>query len=170
MPVTVWRSVKGGYESFGFRLVFAVDADGNAVCEATDLTPVRDWTKKTGETVVAEELEFLAAGLQTVTAKEFKSFVVTVDPELEAQVGPVEKNTLSLAASTGRITGSLKWKVASVDAKGREKTKTVSGKATGVMLDGIGIGTVTVKLDGVTSTYEFTAHPSVTTPTSSWEW
>ena len=146
VPVTVWRSVTGRYVSLGFRLVFAVDADGNAVCEATDIAPVRSWVKKTGETEVIAVTEFLVAGLQTVTAKEFKSYAVTVDPVLEAQLGPITKNQLALAASTGRISGTLKF--------GK-----VSGKASGIVIGGIGIGTVTVKLDGVTAEYEFCAYP-----------
>ena len=160
VPVTLWRSVKGGKRSLGVRLVFGVDADGNAVCVAADLSPVRDWTKKTGEIAVVETPEFLAAGLQTVTAKEFKSYVVTVDPVLEEQFGPVEKSALKLTASTGLISGSLKWTVEYVDARGREKTKTVTGKATGIMVNGLGIGTVTVTLDGVKESYSFTAAPA----------
>ena len=113
-----------------------------------------------GEIAADKNLKFLAAALQTVTAREFKAFVITVDPALEAQVGPVAKNTLKLTALTGRITGMLKWKVPYVDAKGREKTKTVSGKATGIIIGGVGIGTVSVTLDGETTDYEFTAHPS----------
>ena len=157
---TADMGVKGGKRSLGFRLVFSVNADVKAVCEAVNLAPVRDWTKKTDETVVVEELRFLAAGLQTVTAKEFKSYVVTVDPVLEAQLGPVEKSTLKLTASTGFISGSLRWTVPYVDAWGRERTKNVTGKATGVVVNGIGIGMVSVKLGKVTESFVFTAAPA----------
>ena len=147
VPVTVWRSVKGGYESFGFRLVFAVDADGNAVCEAVDVSLIRVWTKKTGETEIVAVADFLAADAVTVTAKEFKTFAVAVDPALTEYLGPVTKNQLKFTASTGLISGSLKF--------GK-----VSGKASGVVVGKVGIGTVTVKIDGVAAGFAFTAAPS----------
>ena len=71
---------------------------------------------------------------------------------------------LRLSPTTGVISGSLKWSVPYVTRTGRTRTKTVSGKAGGVVIDDVGVGTVTVKLDGETESYEFTAVPTVYVP------
>ena len=83
-----------------------------------------------------------------MTAKEFKSYVVAVDPALAEALGPITKSSVRLSASTGRITGTLKF--------GK-----VSGKVTGVVVNGVGIGTVTVKLDGETLAFAIEIQPSM---------
>ena len=142
VPVTVSRNAKGVMESFGFRLVFATLPDGTKVCDAADVSPVRGWTKKTGAVAIIAETEFDAAALLTMTSKEFKTLEVTVDPALTEQLGSITKNGLKFAASTGLISGSLKW--------GK-----VSGKASGVVIGEVGFGTISVKIDGEAAEYEF---------------
>ena len=141
VPVMISRSVKGVKESVGFRVVFDQYSDGTTACEVVNVSPVRY-----GANVIAF-LEFLAADRMTVTSKEFKTFVITVDPTLTEKFGPITRNGLKLTASSGLISGSLKW--------GK-----IKGKASGVMIGGSGFGTLIVKIDGVESEYGFAVGPA----------
>ena len=141
VPVTVSKAVKGVTMTFGFRLAFV--AGGDAV--TINVTPLE--TRDKSKTVLSSDAaELLAVGMQKVTSKEFKTYHVAVDPALEAALGPITKNNLRLASASGWISGSLKF--------GK-----VSGNASGVVVNGAGIGKVSVKINRVKYDYQFVVAP-----------
>ena len=88
-----------------------------------------------------------------MTAKQFKSYGIVLDPELEELLGPVAKKSLTFSPTTGRIGGRLRWKVVMEGASGRPRNTTVTGNVAGIMLNGTGYGTVEVRLNRETLRY-----------------
>ncbi|MCQ2391789.1 MAG: InlB B-repeat-containing protein [Kiritimatiellae bacterium] len=146
VPVTVSRSSGGVRTSIGFRILFRQTAEG-VVAKAVNVTPVRQWSKKAGGTSVGT-LAFVCAEklTVTVTSKQFRTdYVLKIAPTYDEVLGPTVRESLRLN-TFGYITGSISWKVAYQDARGRDRVKSVSGKVTGVMVGEVGFGTVAVKI------------------------
>ena len=144
VPVTVSRRTRGVRTSVGFRVFFRPGVEALDV-KAVNVTPVRQWSPKSGVESV-RELAFFRAEELTVTPRDFRtSYVLKLSPTYDEVLGPIVRKTLRLD-SFGRITGTVAWKAAYRDARGRERVKSVSGKVTGVMVGEVGYGTVAVKL------------------------
>ena len=152
VPVLVRKTAKVNgvsvQRTFGFRIVFERDEDGNVLVEAADVSLMCDWDKKALRlTPFGMPLFEDYAASVTVDPKTFKSVyvnAVTFDDELVEKVGPVVpgKNGMKLA-KTGFVTGTVKV----TNSAG----KAVSGKAYGVMVGETGYGTLVVKVDGTTT-------------------
>lgn len=151
VPVTVRKSAKTAAGSvqrtFGFRIAFSTNGvascctpEGDvAPCGAVDVSPVRDWVKKTDpvKAAVYSPTGFVAADELTVTPTAFKGYVTEFEPSLTNEVGTVTKASLKLA-KTGFITGSVKMDVAATG-------KSASCKAAGVLVRETGNGVINLK-------------------------
>ena len=144
VPVTVSRLSGGVRTSIGFRIFFKKATEGVGA-KAINVTSVRRWSRQTGVAAV-RKLAFVGAETLTVTPKAFRtSYVPVLAPTYDEVLGPVVRESLRLDAF-GHITGTVSWKVASSDARGREQARLVKGKVTGVVVGEVGFGAVAVKL------------------------
>ena len=147
VPVAVRKSAKGVVRTFGFQLVFMPNVSGEPLVWVIDVAPLEVHVKATGETA-RQPIALTDAFLLTMTAKAFKSYVVrTNDARMRYSLGPVTKNSLRFDASTGFVSGKLEW-------------EGISGKAMGVALGDLVIGTVPVEIYGAADSCTFNASPA----------
>ena len=168
VPVTVRKSAKTAAGSvqrtFGFRIAFGTNGVAScctpegvvAPCAAVDVTPMRDWAKKTdpAKAAVYSPVGFVAADKLAVTPAAFKDgYATAFAASLTNEVGSVAKTSLKLA-KTGFITGSVKVDVAATG-------KSASCKAAGVVVGTNGVGVVNVKQSkDLTVRYGFESNPT----------
>lgn len=132
MPVIVRRQVKGSVLTFGFRLAFGV-VGGEAICLGSDVSALKLVDKKTGSVVGSRAMGFPDVGAPRVTSGTFKTFKVR-SLNLEEKFGQLTRTSLCMSR-TGIISGSLKF-------------GTVTAKASGIVMNGRGVGFVTANQNG----------------------
>lgn len=130
-PVVWQKTVSGRQLAVGFRLVFDPAESRPYVA---DVSPLTSYRKVDGIATVGE-LSFIELGQPAMTKNEFKALTLYGLEDM-AEL----KNSLSYNVKTGCISGSLKWTMDVVDSRGRTKTKTVSAKASGVVIGSVGYG------------------------------